>query len=121
MSMKDHHTYLGRYERELRHFLRTAKKDGFKVAAVRDGEGELWRNVGEKQVIAESMSCEEGIVYFTHPDYPKFHISAWVLAGNGPGELISDWGWKENTPQEMLDRFDKVHSISSDYCERIIE
>jgi len=72
----------------VRHLIRTAKKHGFELRAVDNGEERI--NVPtETEAMEHVFSVDESKVVFRHPSHTKNHV-AMIVLGNDGWDAISD-------------------------------
>lgn len=93
----------------VRHLIRTAKKHGFAVTKVYDGE-EMVKCRTETEAMDTVFSVDESTIYFKHPDQPKGHCALIVL-GNDGWDAIGDCSEGE--------LWDDVIAESSTYCDKL--
>lgn len=95
----------------VRHLIRTAKKHGYAVVRVFDGE-ETVKCSTETEAMDAVFAVDDSRIVFKHPDQPKAHCAVIVLGNSGP-ECIAD--------ASMGDKWDDVMGEVWAYCEKIEE
>lgn len=95
----------------VRHLIRTAKKHGYALTKVYDGE-EMVKCQTEAQAMDAVFSVDECKMYFKHPDQPKSHCVVIVL-GNDGWDAIADCSEGE--------RWDAVMAECSEYADTLCE
>lgn len=92
----------------VRHLIRTAKKHGFALTKVWDGE-EMVRCSTETEGMDAVFSVDECRIYFKHPAQPKAHCAVIVLGNDG---------WDAIADASMGEGWDEVMEESSEYADK---
>jgi hypothetical protein len=93
----------------VRHLIRTAKRHGYALVWVDDGE-ELHKLTTESEAMDAVFAVDESRIGFKHPDQPKAHCAVIVL-GNDGWDAIADGSGGP--------LWDEVFKESGDYCEKL--
>lgn len=72
----------------VRHLLRTAKKHGYEVRAVNNGEERISVRT-ESEAMEHVFSVDESVISFKHPDEAKGHVAV-IILGNDGWDAIAD-------------------------------
>jgi len=73
----------------VRHLIRTAKKHGFALVAVNNGEERI-KVKTETEAMDHVFSVDESRIIFRHPTHTVNHVAQIVL-GNDGWDAIADW------------------------------
>jgi len=85
------------YAKESRSLVRTLKRHKLNPVGVRyDGEPTI-ECKNENALLDEMMACDDCRLIVEWETGRK--ASLWLIYGNGPGELVADWGIPEDTPE----------------------
>lgn len=106
---KESNEMLNDWNPETASLLATLQKHGFSIWAGNNGEdGDFYRKnfETEKAFLEELLACDEAWLYVsrnatkesakTPGKQVKKHYSLYLVLGNDPGELVSDWGIPED-------------------------
>jgi hypothetical protein len=74
--------------RVVRHLMRTAKRHGYRLVRVFDGE-EYVKTTTEREVLDAVFSVDISTIFFKHPEEPKGHCAVIVL-GNDGWDCVAD-------------------------------
>lgn len=95
----------------VRHLIRTAKKHGYAVTKVYDGE-DMEKVADESQAMEVVFSVDECHIYFKHPEEPKAHC-VFIVLGND--------GWDAICDSSMGGKWDAVMDECSEYADQLGE
>lgn len=90
----------------VRKLIRMAKDAGFRPFKVFEGE-EYEKVVGETDTLEVVFSVDESVIYFRDGMGRKF--SAFIVLGNSPEEVISDYGAQEDIFEHVIDPLFQEH------------
>lgn len=93
----------------VRHLIRTAKKHGYDVRAVDNGEERIKVST-ESEAMEHVFSVDESSISFKHPDEPKGHVAVIVLGNDGWDAIAnySEGGLWDAVMQESNEYTDKL-------------
>lgn len=92
----------------VRNLIRTAKKHGYTVTAVDNGEERIPVTT-ERDALDEVFSVDECRILFKHPEEQKAHCACIVLGNSG---------WDTVADASMGDRWDTVIQQSQEYADQ---
>jgi hypothetical protein len=109
------------YAKETRAFLVRAAKSGFTAVEV---DTDPWAMPGEyvepvktiDEAVEHILSVDEANVRFDRNG--KYAITARIILGNDPGDLVADFSWKEGD-EENHDAFNKLNIDHSEKFESL--
>lgn len=67
-------------------------KHGWHVRSIDDGGDERLYPETLEQAVEDANAVDDCKVYLRHQGQPDWRLSLYLVYGNGPGELINDWG-----------------------------
>lgn len=92
----------------VRHLIRTAKKHGYSLLRVWDGENYV-RTRTEGEALEAVFSVDESRIMFRHPEEDSSHCAVIVLGNSG---------WDAIADASVGERWDKVIDEAQDYADK---
>lgn len=107
---RDREVTINNWKPEVKSLLRRLEKSGFLLDSGHNGEDEF-KFDGDRAAFVENLiACDEANIYVRHKDTPGKLFAVYLVLGNDPGELVSDYSWSECPAGKELDAACFAHS-----------